>query len=251
VDTRELLAPDASAPLGRSRARVLDLLRDSGSAVTANEVADRCVMHPNTARFHLDALVEAGLAVRDNGTAQGGPGRPAVGYRSADGGEPTGASGERRFRLLAQMLASLVAGLVNDPAETAERAGREWGAFLTEPAPPYRRQSAAAAIAELTGLLASMGFEPQVEADATAGGAQTPWQPAGRPRILLRECPFREVAREHQAVVCSLHLGVVRGALDQMHAPLTADRLEVFPEPGVCRMHLTISGKHEGREHAQ
>jgi predicted ArsR family transcriptional regulator len=246
VNTRELLAPDAAAPLGRSRARVLDLLRDSGDAVTVNEVADRCGLHPNTARFHLEALVDAGLAVRDNGTSQGAPGRPAVGYRSA-GGQQAAQSGERRFRLLAEMLASLVNGLVDDPAQTAERAGREWGGFLTEPPPPYQRPSAAAALAELTGLLASMGFEPRVEADGSAAARHA----AGTARIALHECPFREVAKEHQAVVCSLHLGVVRGALDRMQAPMTADRLEVFPEPGVCRMHLSISGKNEAREHAQ
>jgi predicted ArsR family transcriptional regulator len=246
VNTRELLAPDAAAPLGRSRARVLDLLRDRDAVVTASEIADRCGLHPNTARFHLDALVEAGLAVRDSGGSQGAPGRPAVGYRSA-GGQRAAQSGERRFRLLAEMLASLVKGLVDDPGHTAERAGREWGGFLTEPPPPYQRPSVAAALSELTELLASMGFEPRVEAEGYGAGGN----PAGTARIALHECPFREVAREHQAVVCSLHLGVVRGALDRMRAPMTADRLEVFPEPGICRMHLTISGKNEAREHAQ
>lgn len=60
--------------------------------------------------------------------------------------------------------------------------------------------------------------------------------------------PFREVAREHQAEVCSLHRGLIRGALDRMCPPLTADRLEVFPEPGLCRVHLTATGTDEPRE---
>ncbi len=72
-------------------------------------------------------------------------------------------SGERRYRLLAQMLASLVAGLAGDPALTAERAGREWGGYLTEPPPPYQQPSAGDALAELMRLLASIGFAPQVQ----------------------------------------------------------------------------------------
>jgi len=241
VDTRDLLAPDAGPVLGRSRGRVLDLLRGSGVPLTAAGVAQRCGLHPSTARFHLDALAEAGLAVREPVHESGAPGRPAVGYRAAGAGRASAPSGERRYRLLAEMLASLVAGLVDDPAATAERAGREWGGFLTEPPPPCQRPSAAGALAGLTGLLAGIGFDPQ----ATTGKA------GGAAEVLLRACPFREVAREHQEVVCSLHLGVIRGALDRMRAPLAAGRLEVFPEPGVCRVHLTIPGKDEPREQAR
>jgi len=236
VDTRDLLAPDAGPALGYSRGRVLDLLRDADAPLTAADVARQCGLHPNTARFHLDALTEAGLAARETVRRNMAQGRPSVGYRVAGAGQASAPSGERRYRLLAEMLASLVAGLVDNPAATAERAGREWGGFLAGPPPPYQRPSATEALAGLTGLLAGIGFDPQ----ATTGK-----------EVLLRACPFREVAREHQEVVCSLHLGVIRGALDRMRAPLAADRLEVFPEPGLCRVHLTIPGKDEPREQAR
>jgi predicted ArsR family transcriptional regulator len=228
VDTRELLAPDAGPPLGRSRGRVLELLRDADGPLTAAEVAGKCGLHPNTARFHLDALIDAGLAARGDRPERdwNTPGRPAVGYRAA--GTPAAPAGERRYRLLAEMLASLVAGLTDDPALTAEKAGREWGGYLTEQPPPYRQPSAGSALTELTGLLASIGFDPQVQPGKAPGTAE----------LLLRACPFREVAREHQKVVCSLHLGVIRGALHRMRAPLTADCLDVFAEPGVCRARL-------------
>ncbi len=238
MDTRELLAPDIGVPLGRSRGRVLELLRDADGSLTAADVAQRRGLHPSTARFHLDALVEAGLATRDREHAHATtPGRPTVGYRAASGKQASAPSGERRYRLLAEMLASLVAGLVDNPATTAERVGRAWGGYLTEPPLPYQRPSTAEALARLSELLASLGFDPTVRPGETAGETE-------RARLAeLHECPFREVAREHQAVVCSLHLGVIRGALDRMGAPLTADRLEVFPEPGLCRVHLTIPGK--------
>ena len=236
MDERELLAPDAGAPLGRSRARVLELLREAAAPLGVQEVAERCGLHPNTARFHLDALVAAGLATRDRGPRPGypvagppgRPGRPAIGYRAA-GGE--GPAGERRYRLLAEMLASMIAGLLPDPATTAEQAGREWGGYLAEQPPPYRPPAAARALGDLTALLDDMGFDPEVTAQGAA------------PRILLRECPFREVAGRHQAVVCSLHLGIIRGALARMRAPLTAGRLEPFTSPGLCLVHLTHLGE--------
>ena len=64
MDAQALLAPDAGPSLGRSRAHVLDLLRAAGSTAGVQEIADRAGLHPNTARFHLDALVDAGLAAR-------------------------------------------------------------------------------------------------------------------------------------------------------------------------------------------
>jgi len=241
MNARELLAPDAGAPLGRSRGRVLELLREAAAPLGVQEVAGRCGLHPNTARFHLDALVAAGLAVRDPGPRPnpgvgrsgrpGRPGRPAIGYRAA-GGDGSGApTGERRYRLLAEMLASMIAGLLPDPAASAEQAGREWGGYLAEQPPPYRPPAAARALGDLTALLDDMGFDPEVTAQGAA------------PRILLRECPFREVAGRHQAVVCSLHLGIIRGALARMRAPLTAGRLEPFASPGLCLVHLTHLGE--------
>jgi len=240
MDARELLAPDAGAPLGRSRARVLELLREAAAPLGVQEVAERCGLHPNTARFHLDALVAAGLATRDRGPRPnpaaghpGRPGRPAIGYRAA-GGE--GPAGERRYRLLAEMLASMITGLLPNPATTAEQAGREWGGYLTEQPPPYRPPTAARALDDLTALLADMGFDPEVAALGTP------------PRVLLHECPFREVASRHQAVVCSLHLGVIRGALSRMRAPLTVGRLEPFAGPGLCLVHLKHLGEDDAGE---
>ena len=241
MNARELLAPDAGAPLGRSRGRVLELLREAAAPLGVQEVAERCGLHPNTARFHLDALVAAGLAIRDRGPRPnpgvgrsgrpGRPGRPAIGYRAAGGDGPGAPAGERRYRLLAEMLASMIAGLLPDPAASAEQAGREWGGYLAEQPPPYRPPTAARALGDLTALLDDMGFDPEVTAQGAA------------PRILLRECPFREVAGRHQAVVCSLHLGVIRGALARMRAPLTAGRLEPFASPGLCLVHLTHLGE--------
>src|SRR5512135_356608 len=230
MDTEQLLAPEDTSPLGRSRADVLDMLRAAGGPLGVREVAQQTGLHPNTARFHLEALVEAGLAVRETEDRET-PGRPRVGYRAV----ADGPAGRRRYRLLAEMLATLIAGTMPAPGRAAEEAGREWGAYLTEQPAPYQRLSAAEASGKLTAIMEELGFAPQAE----AGDAK------GQYRLRLRQCPFREVAEHHQDVICSLHLGLIRGALARMRAPVTADRLDPFVEPSLCVAHLT-EGEHPG-----
>jgi predicted ArsR family transcriptional regulator len=223
MDMQALLAPDTGSPLGQSRARVLDLLRAAGAPLGVQEIADRAGLHPNTARFHLDGLVEAGLATREP-QPRPTPGRPSMAYRAADGG---GSAGGRRYRLLAEMLTSLIAGMMPEPGKAAVQAGQEWGAYLAEEPPPYRRPGTGEAIGKLVAILEELGFAPHAEANGM------------RYRVCLHQCPFREVAQHHQDVVCSLHLGLMQGALARMRAPVTADRLEPFAEPRLCIAHLT------------
>jgi predicted ArsR family transcriptional regulator len=222
MDAEQLLAPEGMSPLGRSRADVLDMLRAADGPLGVREVAQPMGLHPNTARFHLEALVEAGLAVRETEDRET-PGRPRIGYRAV----ADGPAGRRRYRLLAEMLTSLIAAAMTEPAGAAEEAGREWGAYLTQQPAPYERPGADEAIEKLTAILAKLGFTPE----AIANGRQY--------RLDLRQCPFREVAQHHQNIVCALHLGLMQGALTQMRAPVTADRLEPFAEPSLCVAHLT------------
>ena len=232
MDTEQLLAPEDVSPLGRSRADVLDMLRAADGPLGVREVASHMGLHQNTARFHLEALAEAGLAVRETEDRET-PGRPRIGYQATADGPP----GRRRYRLLAEMLTTLIAGTVPDPAEAAEEAGREWGAYLTEQPLPYQRVTAAQAIAKLTAIMEELGFAPQPEAGADGG----------QYRLCLRQCPFREVAQRHKDVICSLHLGLMRGALSRMRAPVTADRLDPFVEPSLCVARLTARDDPNGR----
>ena len=51
VETRQLLTPEDSPPLGRSRADVLDMLRAADRPLGVRDVAQQTGLHPNTARF--------------------------------------------------------------------------------------------------------------------------------------------------------------------------------------------------------
>jgi predicted ArsR family transcriptional regulator len=223
MDAGQLLAPEDTSPLGRSRADVLDALRAATGTLGIRDVAQRMGLHPNTARFHLEALVEAGLAARETEDRET-PGRPRIGYRAV----ADGPAGGRRYRLLAEMLTGMIAAIMPEPVKSAEAAGREWGAYLTEQPPPYQRLTREEAVGRLAAIMEKLGFAPHAEA---ADG--------GTSRLCLRRCPFREVAQQHQDVICSLHVGLMRGALARMRSPVSVERLDPFVEPSLCVARLT------------
>jgi predicted ArsR family transcriptional regulator len=57
----------------------------------------------------------------------------------------------------------------------------------------------------------------------------------------MRPCPFGELAADHRSVVCPVHLGLMRGALDALGAPVEAASLEPFVRPDLCVAHLTVA----------
>lgn len=218
------LTDAASGPvLGASRARVLDLLRTEDGPLGVVQVAESAGLHANTARFHLDGLVKAGLVERRI-EERARPGRPRMVYRAR---VEDGAAGERSYRLLATMLTGLVAEAVPDPTRAAVEAGKEWGRYLADRPAPFEKVDAEDGVRRLSAVLADAGFAPGPVSDTAV--------------LPLRHCPFREIAVRHGDVVCALHLGLMQGILDEVRAPVTADRLEPFVEPSLCLAHLTTT----------
>jgi predicted ArsR family transcriptional regulator len=199
-----------------SRARVLAELVEARTALDAAELARRVGLHANTVRFHLGRLAGAGL-VTSTLEARSRPGRPHVLYEpTAEAGEPA-----EDYRFLARMLATaLEAGA--EPDSQAERAGVEWGRYLIGRRAPDEPVSAAAAREEITRLLADQGFAPEL-----AGTT-----------VRMCRCPFKDLAESHGGVICALHLGLLRGALEELRAPVQVEALRPFAEPGVCIVEL-------------
>ncbi len=204
-----------------SRARILAELADEGP-LDARQLAARVGLHVNTVRVHLNALVEAGLA--DSAAAPAsGRGRPRLVYRAT---AAAGEEGGRRYRLLAEILAALVARFGSEATAQLEEIGEAWGHYLADSPPPFAALSDEEAVARLLDLLDDTGFQPELEEGRR-----------GR-RILMRPCPFLELARQHQEVVCPIHLGLMRGALAELGAKTTATRLDPFVRPDLCVAHL-------------
>jgi predicted ArsR family transcriptional regulator len=202
---------------GASRLRILQALRSAPAVLGVADLAEQVGLHANTVRFHLDRLVAEGLALR-HVEERSEPGRPRLVFTAAP--VPDEQRDSRSYRLLAEILAGFVAGTAPEPAAAATEAGRAWGRYLTERPAPYRRSSEESAQRELLRLLAEIGFGAELAPDGS--------------RVLLRHCPFLEVAQAHREVVCSVHLGLMQGALAEMRAPFTAKRLEPFVEPSLC-----------------
>lgn len=210
--------------LGPTRRRVLGLLQDAARPLTAIEVGDRLGLHPNSVRFHLDALAADGLVLRDR-EARSAPGRPSVTYAASPAAPEVA---RRRYPLLARVLAGFLDDQLADPATTSEQAGRAWSRSLPLRVPSTTGGTAEAeALEVLTASLGDVGFESAaVEDDAGL-------------RVEVSHCPFLEVAADHEDVVCALHLGLMRGVLEQVRAPLRVLDLEPLVEPGLCLAHLS------------
>ena len=223
--------PATGRALGESRTRVLEVLQDSGTQLNVSDVAARVGLHTNTVRLHLDALVAAGLA-ESEAEKRDLRGRPRTLYAA---NANSANAGRRSYRLLAEILASSMAAQTSKPREAAVKAGQEWGRFLGEGPPPFKRVDADEATGRLVGALDTLGFSPE----AVTRGRQR--------RVLLHHCPFREVAKEYPEVACSIHLGLMNGLLAELDAPLEVDRLDPFVEPALCVASLSPSTVGVGR----
>jgi predicted ArsR family transcriptional regulator len=200
---------------------ILQVLRVSAAPRSIASVADELGVHPNTVRFHIDALQRAGRVEEVLG-ASAGRGRPPVLFRASRRMDPTGPT---NYRLLASILTDYVARSP-DAAAIAAQLGRSTSPALMPSSQHGRAPSKTRAVTELVELLAELGFEPE---------------PVDGPRtrdIRLRHCPFQNLAEEHGEVVCSVHLGLMQGALNAIRAPVTVDRLDPFVEPDLCVAHL-------------
>ncbi|NBH07605.1 helix-turn-helix domain-containing protein [Amycolatopsis sp. SID8362] len=182
--------------------------------VSRDDAAAALSLPRATVAFHLDRLVDEQLLAvgheRRTGRSGPGAGRPAKLYRRSDR-QVSVSLPERQYELAGQLLATAVeeADETGDPArEILTRRARERGADLAAGAP------------DILGTLEEHGFEPRVDGD----------------QVLLGNCPFHQLARTHQRLVCEMNLGLVEGMLDGVGERGLRARLE--PGPGLCCVRL-------------
>ena len=207
-----------------SRVRILEALQEAEAPLDARELGTRVGLHWNTVRSHLRVLAEAGLVSAER-EERARPGRPRILYDAA--AEPLDARAPASYRLLAQILASSLAGSERDSGGRSEEAGRVWGAHLVRKPPPFASISKEETIDEVVHLHEQFGFGPELRR-AKSGH-----------EIVLKRCPFQELATTYPAVICSVHLGLIKGALAELGSGVEADRFQPFAEPGACVAHVT------------
>jgi predicted ArsR family transcriptional regulator len=207
----------------RQRRRLLELLRAGEAPRDAQELAAATGLHVTTVRFHLDLLRRAGL-VDSHSQPRATRGRPRTVYTAVNHAEAGG------YPALTRLLAAHLADTPEARAVRAEQAGMDWAAELTAEAGQPPQVSAQDAARTVTGLFADLGFDPELVDDEA------------HCQIRLHACPFRDAARANPEVVCSVHLGLLRGTLTRLGAPPTTARLLPFVEPELCLAQLTPAG---------
>lgn len=206
------------------RGQVLRAFRDAPGALSIAEVAQLLEIHPNTARFHVDHLIERGL-VEQVRTAPRGPGRPASMFRAVPRMDP---EGPRGYRVLAEILSQGLAA-AEEPSVAATEFGRAWGRAQAGLPGNRKAPRRSTAVGRMVALLDKLGFAP--ERDGLAEGPQI--------RIGIRHCPFLELAESRPEVICPAHLGIMQGLAEGWRAPFTVARLDPFVEPDLCLVHLS------------
>jgi predicted ArsR family transcriptional regulator len=191
----------------RQREAIIDVLRASRDGLDTNGLAQQLELHPNTIRWHLGVLTDAGL-VEAMPEHRRGRGRPSIVYRLTGDGV---AHDRDEYRLLATMLTAVVSEDQDGEARAYE-AGRRWGRHLQAAEPD----------ADVVELLDRQGFAAEAHGD----------------RIEMRRCPFYELAEGSPQVICTLHHGIVDGALEESGSGQSVERLDPFVEPTLCIAHL-------------
>lgn len=201
----------------RQRQSILDALRGSHDGLDTNRLAEFVHLHPNTIRWHLGRLAAAGL-VQSTPERRHGRGRPSVVHRLTGDGI---ARGRDDYRLLAAMLTDVVAADGAGEARAYD-AGLRWGRHLRQAEPD----------GSLAHLLDQEGFEAAQHGD----------------EVEMRRCPFYALAESSPQVICTLHHGIIDGALAEGGSEQMVERLDPFVEPGLCVAHLSPPRKPAGDE---
>jgi predicted ArsR family transcriptional regulator len=208
--------------LGPTRAAVLHLLREAAGDVgglSAADVAHALDLHANTTRFHLDALTARGLVLREP-EQRTQPGRPRLLYRARDGYRVD------RYQDLAGAMVRHFAGDAADRSALAREAGVAWGVEVR--GERERQVPHETSLCRLVGCLAELGYAPEVE-----DGEEL--------LVVLRPCPYEDLAAEDPGVVCQLHLGLIRGVLGEGDG-LAVTSLLPWVTPTRCEVHLEQVG---------
>lgn len=228
--------------LSPKQREVLNTLQKYPQGARAAELAEALDMHVNTARGHLDELVNAG-AVRVITSPAKGRGRPSLIFQVRI---PDNRSIAEEYigliSLLTEMLADS-AELMDYQSAKAREIGRRWAQSLslhmddTDPLAPLFRK------------LRDMGFDPTLH-QPDAGGAKSRTAKknsglnsgkdaqTGEPEIDLHACPFVAAGVKPTPFLCAIHDGYLNEAI--ANASGNHYSLELVPMSGnrVCKLRV-------------
>jgi len=214
-----------------TRRAVYDVVVGAADWVSREQAAGALDLERGTAAHHLDRLAADGLLEVDyqrlSGRQGPGAGRPAKLYRRARRDFEVSLP-PRDYELAGSMLAEAadrsrtegvdITTAIDDVARAeGQRLAEEIRARLqatTGRGAPRRRRA-------VLDVLAEHGFEPQSAADGT---------------VVLKNCPFHQLAQRHTELICNMNLCLLHAAIAALGDTGLDARLE--PEEGRCCVKL-------------
>ncbi len=185
--------------------------------VSRDQAAEGVDLPRHTAKFHLDKLVEEGLLDTEfrrlSGRRGPGAGRPTKLYRRS-AREVAVSLPSRHYDLAGQILAGAVDAAARDGVpvlDAVRRAAAECGHRLGAEEQP---RAGGSVLDDLAVTLAGLGYEPRVQDDL----------------LVLANCPFHALARDHTALVCGMNLHLITALLDELGHTDVLARLNPAPE---------------------
>ena len=220
LDALEAASVALTALADPTRRRLYRLVAAALEPVSREQAAAALGVPAHTAKFHLDRLVDEGLLVvkfrRLTGRTGPGAGRPAKLYRRSEQ-EFALSLPQRHYDLLSEILArSVEAAVAEGAAVHAVAAGVARDEGQTLGARAAAEQPGGDCLDRLAASLRPHGYEPRVD-DAT---------------MVLENCPFEKIARDHTDLVCGLNLEFVQGVANGLGCADLCVRLA--PSAGRC-----------------
>jgi predicted ArsR family transcriptional regulator/HSP20 family molecular chaperone IbpA len=233
VDRQVIGVAAVAALADPARHALYRVVVDAGNAVSREQAARAAGVSRATAAFHLDKLVAEGLLEvefrRLTGRSGPGAGRPAKLYRRS-GRQVAVSLPPRQYDLAGHLLAGAMeeaepdaGNLRRSLARVARRRGAELAAAVRQRT--GRRRGRLAHRRALVDVISDTGFEPVL--DETG--------------VVLRNCPFHDLAREHTDLVCGMNLELLSGLVEEV--PDAGLRARLEPEPGRCCVVLVDRGR--------
>jgi predicted ArsR family transcriptional regulator len=205
--------------------------------ISRDQASDALGIARHTAKFHLDKLAEEGLldiSFKRLSERRGpGAGRPTKLYARSSR-QLSVILPERRYDLAGHLLAGAIDDAGAQGTTVADALGdtaASWGRGIAQQARAAAgpRPSAERLVACTCQALTENGYEAQCT-DGT---------------IVLRNCPFDALAREHTELVCGMNLAIMTAVTEQLQETVLAARLE--PASGRCCVVLVPADGAERR----
>ena len=190
--------------------------------VSRDQASEALGIARHAAKFHLDKLAEEGLldtSFKRLSARQGpGAGRPTKFY-SRSSRQLSVTLPERRYDIAGQLLASAIDNATADGTSVVDAlkvAAANWGRTVADQAQAAAgpQPSRERLIAATTQVLTEYGYEPH-RADGT---------------IVLANCPFHALAREHTQLVCGMNLAIMTAVTEGVEQIGLVARLEPAPD---------------------